>query len=618
MEPNTIYVFAVLALAIIMFVSDKVRLDLVAILVIFALVLGHKITGGDPIISAKQGVAGFGATVVLLIGGLFLVGEGLAQTGVSYAMGDKIVEWAGTGRVKLIALLMTAVAIISAFMSSTGAVAIFIPVAIRLAQRAGMKRQEVLMPLSFGALIGGMLTLIGTPPNIVVADQLGRAGLQPFEFFTFTPIGLVILALGIVYFALFGAKLLSKCGRKDGSEEVEEVKAGSILSFLQRYEIEERAVRLKINDNSGIVGKTAVDALLRTQLGVSVFGLQQAKNGSKLVSAHSAIPFSAGDVIYGVKAADLDEGKLKELGLTLMPRSEDDFHLSARELGLADLIVTQNSQLVGQNLKESNFRKRHNLGAVGVMRRGQPLEGNFAETKLEFGDQLLVAGDWTNIKTLNKRSKDFLVASLPEEIEDVVAKPHLAWVSVAVVCFMLALLVFKLVPSVIAILMASVLMVLTKCVDGKDTYRVINWQSLVLIAGMLPMATALKSSGGLEFVVSTLLAAVGDSGPYVLLAAIFIITSLFSQVISNTATSVLLAPIAIGAAQAMGVSPYPIMMGVAIAASTAFATPVASPVNMLVLEPGNYRFVDFAIVGLPLQILAFLVSLVAIPMFLPF
>ena len=618
MEPNILYVFIVLAVAIAMFVSDKVRLDLVAILVIFALVLGHKITGGDPIISAKQGVAGFGATVVLLIGGLFLVGEGLAQTGVSYAMGDKIVEWAGTGRVKLIALLMTAVAIISAFMSSTGAVAIFIPVAIRLAQRAGMRRTEVLMPLSFGALIGGMLTLIGTPPNIVVADQLGRAGLVPFEFFTFTPIGLIILALGIAYFAVFGAGLLRKVGRKDVSEEDSNVKAGSIASFLKKYEIDENAARLKVADGSGVIGKTAVEALLRTQLGFSVFGVEHADGKGKLLPATASVKFAAGDTIYGVMAADLDEGKLKELGLARLPKSEDDYHLSARELGLADLIVTQNSELVGYNLKESDFRRRYDLGAVGIMRRGKAVEGNFADTKLEFGDQLLVSGDWNNIKTLGKKSKDFLVASLPEEVEDVVAKPHLAWAAIAVVVLMLALLVFKLVPSVIAILIASVLMVLSGCVDGKDTYKVINWQSLVLIAGMLPMATALKSTGGLNLVVDTLLAAIGDSGPYVLLASIFVITSLFSQVISNTATSVLIAPVAIGAAQAMGVSPYPIMMGVAIAASTAFATPVASPVNMLVLEPGNYRFVDFAIVGLPLQILAFIVAVITIPMFLPF
>lgn len=603
-----IYVFAVLATAIVLFVSDKVRLDLVALLVVIALVLAN-------IITAKEGLSGFGATVVILIAGLFVVGEGLAQTGVSFAVGDKIVKIAGKGEVKLIALLMVSVALLSAFMSSTGAVAIFVPVAIRLATKSNIPPSRFLMPLAFGALIGGMLTLIGTPPNIVVSAQLETSGYAPFNFFDFTPIGIMILALGIGYFALFGRKLL---GRSEVASPNTKGRR-TVKSLLKTYEIEDDVARLIVDANSDLIGKTVVEAKLRSLLGFTVFGIMPAANPKSIaISAHADTPFAEGDIIYGVMADNTIEKEITKLDLTRLEKVEDDYHMSARELGLADVIITAQSDLVGRTLVECEFRKLYDLGVVAIMRKGKSIHSNFAEIPLEFGDQLLVVGDWKDVKALRQERHNFLVVSFPEEIKDLIPKPQLAWASIGIVALMLVLIVTKLVPTSIAVTIAAVLMVLSGCVSSRNVYNTINWQSLVLIAGMLPMAIALEKTGGLQLIVDTLMDVAGDSPPAVMLVALFVITSLFSQVISNTATSVLIAPVAIGAAQMMDVSPLPFLMAVAVAASTSFATPVASPVNMIVLGPGGYRFKDFLIVGLPLQILALILASIAIPIFFPF
>lgn len=612
MSWEILYVFAILGIAIILFISDKVRLDLVAIGVMLALSFGG-------ILTPAEAVAGFGAPVVLLIAGLFIVGEGLAQTGISYAVGDRIVQIAGQREAPLIILLMLSVASLAAFMSVTGAGAIFIPVAIRLAIRAGIAPSRLLMPLAFGALIGGMLTLIGTPPNLIANAELQKAGLTPFGFFSFTPIGLIILAIAIIYFVLYGRHLLPS--QANSAQPKQSQRRRSLTNMIEAYEIENNIVRFKVLSGSPLIGHTVVSAELRRKIGLTLFGIERhIPNRSKpeILSAHQDTPFQSGDRLYGVLTSHLQARHYEEFGLDPIELDEKGHHISARELGVADIIITPQSQMIGRTLTQSNFRKKHDISVVAIMRKGHPLRINFAHTKLEFGDQLLLVGDWDRIRKLRAAREDFLVLSFPEEIGNYLPRRKLAPIALAILAVMLGLIIFKLVPSVLAVLTAAAAMVVTSCVSPAKVYSTINWRSLVLIAGMMPMATALEKSGGLSLIVDQILALNSGNSPLAMLVALFLLTSILSQFTSNTATAILIAPVALKIATILSINPEPLLMSVAIAASTAFSTPVASPINTLVMGPGGYRFRDFARIGIPLQFIALLVSMLTIPYFLPF
>lgn len=610
MSWEILFVFAILGIAVILFVTDKVRLDLVAIGVMLSL-------GVSGILTPSETVAGFGAPVVLLIAGLFIVGEGLAQTGVSYAVGDKIVQVAGREEHKLIILLMLSVASLAAFMSVTGAGAIFIPVAIRLATRAGISPSKLLMPLAYAALIGGMLTLIGTPPNLVANAQLEAAGMEGFGFFTFTPIGLIILAIAIVHMLVYGRRLL----RNEGGSQNEGQERRSLNDMIEAYGVADNIVRLQLLKGSMLIDETVVSVKLRRKLGLTVFAIEDRKDGGahpKVGFMHSAITFRESDVIYGVMSEPISDETLAENGMRRLDMDETGHHISARELGIADLIVTPRSKLVDRTVSGAGFRTKHNLSVVGVMRKGQPIRSNFSNLKLEFGDQLLVLGDWEDIRKLRASREDFLLMAFPEEIKNYLPRRKLAPFALGILAIMLLLIIFKITPSVTAVLMAATAMVMTSCVDSKKVYSAVNWRSLVLIAGMMPMATALEKTGGLALIVDEMVRLNSGGSPYMMLVSLFVLTSVFSQFTSNTATAVLVAPVAFKVAAIMGINPEPLLMSVAIAASTAFSTPVASPINTLVMGPGNYRFKDYARIGVPLQLIALLISTFAIPFFLPF
>lgn len=601
------FVFAVLAGTVALFASDKVRLDVVAIVVIVVLAISGVLTAGEA-------VAGFGDPVVLLIAGLFVVGEGLFRTGVAYAVGNWLMRVSGSSEPRLLLLMMLAVAGLSAFMSSTGAVAIFIPVVLGIAAKIGASPSRLLLPLAIASLIGGMLTLIGTPPNLVVSTALGRAGLAPFSFFDFTPIGLLVLAVGVGYVSLIAPRLL----RGGGAAEAGQPEGRTMRELAEAYGVADRLHRLSIAADSPLAGKTIAEALLRTRYGVTVMAVE--RHGRFKPTVMPALMDTAllkGDVLYVIADAEQLADLVAEERLQELKREEKAEAKVIEEIGLAEVMLTPTSPLIGRTLKEARFRERYGLSVLGVQRKGVPLGPAKATTRLAFGDSILVGGGWKQIDLLHTRKKDFLVLTLPAEIREVAPARSRAPLALLIVLGMLALMTAGVVASVTAVLIAALAMVLSRCVSMEDAYRAINWQSVVLIAGMLPMATALEKTGGIALIVDGLVGGLGAFGPYALMAGLFVITSLFSQFISNTATTVLVAPIAIGAAAGMDVSAYPLLMTVAIAASTAFSTPVASPVNTLVLGPGHYRFNDFVRLGVPLQVLAMIVTLLAVPLLFP-
>jgi di/tricarboxylate transporter len=607
MTGEMLFVFALLAVTIALFLSDKLRLDVIAVLVVLTLMLSGLLT-------PAEALAGFADPVVIMIAGLFVLGEGLLRTGVAHGIGQWVTRTAGDGEGRLIALLMLAVALLSAFMSSTGAVAIFIPVVLSLCARTGMAPSRLLMPIAFASLIGGMLTLIGTPPNLIVSGELRRSGLEPFAFFDFAPIGLVVLAIAVGYILATSRRMLPGADPARAAPQ----NRLSLRDLAGAYGLTGRLHRLRVRPDSAVSGRSLAEARLRSRYGVVVVAVErQAGRSAAFEPALAQTVMTPGAALYAVAAPEAAQRAAAEEGLTIEPMDAAAERSLAEELGVVEIVVPPRSALAGKTVVESRFRERHRLTALAMTRRGSADADNVADRPLEPGDTVLMSGAWRHIRRAAAERDEFLVSTLPAEIEEVAPNRPRAPVAVLIVLAMLTIMTFGLLPNVAAVLLAALAMVLARCVSMSEAYGAINWESLVLIAGMLPMATALDRTGGITLIVDGLVDSLGAMGPIAMMTGLFVLTSVLSQFISNTATTVLMAPIALGSAAELGVSPYPLLMTVALAASTAFSTPVASPVNTLVLGPGGYRFMDFVKLGVPLQLLAMAVTLLLVPLVFP-
>ena len=603
MTGSILTVFLILGATIALFVSDRVRLDLVALLSLLALTLTGSIT-------PAQAAGAFGDPLVIIIAALFVVSGGLFRTGVAARVGRLLGRLAGRDEVRLIALTMLAVALLSSFMSSTGAVAVMLPVVVALAWDAGISPSKLLMPLSLGSLFGGMLTLIGTPPNLVVSQQLKSAGLEPFNFFAFTPPGLAVLAVGLAFMLVIGRRLLpsrapASQGGRDAAEEL------STRELADIYGLPGQLVHLRVRDDSPLAGRCLRDADLRARYAVSVLAIRTAGGEASRPMVPETC-FEGGDELFVQGSA----AAVREMAAGEALEPVDGRSLLPGNLGLVEVLLTPRSRLIGQTLRELRFRERFRVTVAGIQRVGRAVEGDLADVRLRFGDTLLVKGPWSHIDLLQGQQRDFVVVSHPPKREHPDPSERRAPIAILILLGMLVVMTTGVLPTFTAVLLAAVAMVATGCLGMEEAYRSVNWQSVVLIAAMLPMATALEASGGMQLIVDGL-TSLGGSGPLLMMAVLFVVTSLLSQVMSNTATTVLLAPIAFQAAVALGTSPHALLMAVAIAASTAFSTPIASPTNTIVLSAGAYRFGDYVKVGVPLQLLTLVVTLLVVPAVFP-
>jgi di/tricarboxylate transporter len=608
MSGDMIFLFVLLGVTILLFVSDRVRLDVVAIMVIIALMISG-------ILTPTEALAGFGDPVVILIAALFVVGESLYRTGIAFATGNWLMRVAGEGENRLIILLMLVVAFLSAFMSSTGAVAIFIPVALTLASKTGVAPSRIMMPMAIASLIGGMLTLIGTPPNLVVSTQLERSGLTPFNFFDFTPAGLVILLVGVAYVLTLGQKLIPTV-----VENISSPTGKSIIDLIAAYNKKEKILHAyKVPAGSALVGKSVADTHLREEYGIILVGYKRKRRlGEQNFPVFPKTVIQHEDLLYTVSERGDEKAFARDFELEEISLLDNERQKIRDTLGLVEVMLTPTSDLIGKSIREVGFRDRFRLNVLGINRKGTVLGSNPLDSILQFGDTLLIGGGWQPIRELMEQKEDFIVLTLPEEFSQVAPQGSKAPIALTILLVMLVMLTFNILPTVTTVLITALAMGIAGCISMKQAYKSISWESLVLIAGMLPMATALEKTGAIQLIIEDMVDMLGDAGPRMIMAALFILTSVFSQFISNTATTVLIAPIATGVAVSMGVSPYPLVMMVAIAASTSFSTPVASPVNMLIMGPGGYRFADFAKVGVPLQIIILFVALFILPILFPF
>ena len=623
----------ILVITVAMFIWGRVRADIVALTALAALlVLG--------ILTPAEALAGFSSPIVIMMIGLFVVGGAIMQTGLAKLTGNKLMALSRGNETITFLLVMLVTSFIGAFVSNTGTVALMMPIIMSIAAGSGMQSSRFLMPLAFAGSLGGMLTLIGTPPNLVIDEVLTAAGYQPLAFFSFFPVGIIVIAIGIIVLMPLSKIFLSKSQgnkKKKNAKSLDDlVDEYRLLDNLHRYIVPSSRTSAARDENGNrmdIVGKTLKELSIQKKYGVSIIEIRNEKKSRlglvKDVNqnmAKSSSTIQVHDTLYIIG----DEQKMQRFARDYGLRKMKDVKIDFYDLGLTEIVVMPTSNFAGLRIGEANLRKRFGINVLGVKRgssssssseggRGgnEYITDNLIAAKLHVGDMLLVQGEWTNLAHLTADTTNWVVLDQPEKTADKVLLDYKAPVAAAIMLLMIAMMVFDFIPvaPVTAVIIAGLLTVFAGCFRNVEAaYKTINWESIVLIAAMMPMSTALEKTGASALVSQGLVDSLGAMGPTALLAGIYFTTSLMTMFISNTATAVLMAPIALVAAQQVGVSPYSFLFAVTLGASMCFASPFSTPPNALVMKAGGYTFMDYVKVGLPLQIIIGVVMTFVLPL----
>ncbi len=768
-----------LVIILILFITEKVRVDVVALGVMVSLALLGLVT-------PAEALSGFSSPAVITVWAVLILSAGLSRTGVAHWIGSRLFNLAGNSVTRLVIIIMTTAGLLSGFMNSIGIASLMLPVVIDISKRTKIPAYKLLMPLAFASLLGGVTTLIGTPPNILVSQALFSYGLEPFKMFDFLPTGLIALTAGILYMSFIGLKLLSRRvqiedlksnqtnfeeffslkerlfaihvpsnsalegktlgqsrlgailginviavirngqvilapdikfsiqsndrlvvgGRPDSvqqisgkhqlivedasltaewlrSEDIEVAEAAisshsnlfgktiSEIGFRQNfglnvlaiwrdgnprrtnfqdlplqlgdtflvqgqrqkiedlakdanflvssadqadlYRLHERLVAVRIPEGSDLVGKTLSQSRLGKAYGFAVLGI--VREGDTLLMPGPEEKLNSGDIL-------LTEGKSEDLE-TLRGLQELEFEssinlniseLESELVGMTEAIVSPHSSLPGKTLRQIHFREKYGLNILAIWREGRAFRSFLSDLALKYGDTLLIFGLREQLKILGS-DPEFLV--LTEEAQEVPRRKKMPF-AILIMALVLLVVILEWVPIAIAAVAGAVLMILTGCLTPDEAYRNISWKAIFLIAGMLPLGIAMEKTGTASYLAESMIRLVGGLGPVAVTAGIFLLTALTSQIMPNPAVAVLLAPIALNSAVEMGVSPYPLMMAVAVSASAAFLSPVGHPANIMVMGPGGYRFSDFTRIGVPLILILLVIMMIAIPIFWPF
>ena len=582
----------ILIITVAMFIWGRVRADIVALTALAALLVFG-------ILTPTEALAGFSSPIVIMMIGLFVVGGAIMQTGLAKLTGNKLMALSHGNETVTFLLVMLVTSFIGAFVSNTGTVALMMPIIVSLAAASGLQSSRFLMPLAFAGSLGGMLTLIGTPPNLVIDEVLTEAGYQSLSFFSFMPVGLIVIAIGIIVLMPLSRVFLSRkqSGKKkqSGKSLDDLVQEYRLLDNLHRYIVPSHRSSAAIDEKGEkleIVGKTLKELSIQKLYGVSVIEIRNEKK-SRL-------------------------GLMKDINQNMAKSSSV---IGEHDLGLSEIVVMPTSHFAGLRIGEANLRKRFGMNVLGIRRGDEYITDNLIGTRLHVGDMLLVQGEWTNLAHLASDTTNWVVLDQSEKTADKVLLDYKAPVAAAIMLLMVVMMVFDFIPvaPVTAVIIAGLLTVFAGCFRNVEAaYKTINWESIVLIAAMMPMSTALEKTGVSALVSQTLVDSLGALGPTALLAGIYFTTSLMTMFISNTATAVLMAPIALVAAQQVGVSPYAFLFAVTLGASMCFASPFSTPPNALVMKAGGYSFMDYVKVGLPLQIIIGIVMTFVLPLLFPY
>ncbi|MGB7295774.1 MAG: SLC13 family permease [Candidatus Aminicenantales bacterium] len=583
---SQVIIFATLFLAIILFIWGRWRYDIVAVM---ALLLAT-IAG---IVPADEAFLGFGHPAVITVVAVLILGRGLTNSGLVDELAHQLSKVGKKPWVQVVSLT-SVVAFLSAFINNVGAIAIILPVAVQIARKNKRSPFYLLMPIAFGSLLGGLTTMIGTPPNIIIALARAKTGSPPFGMFDFTPVGLGVAVAGIVFISVVGWRLVPERKGQASREEL--------------FHIEDYLTEVRVSKGSPLAGAQLSALSQFKDVEVNVIGIARGKRRIIAPSAHEyldegdilVIEADSGDLKSLIRAARLDLAEDKKLGNDI---------LKSEEMGLSEAIVTGNSMIIGKTAYSLNLRQKFGLNLLAVARKGRRLKSRLASLRFQNGDILLFSGAMETVhETLRQ------LGCIPLARREIgVRQPQKALLGAAIFLGAVGSAALGLLPIQVALVLAVVLMVLSGLISMRELYESVDWSVIVLLGALIPVGRALETSGGAGTIAHQFLVLTHGMSPAVPLVGLLSWTTLLSNIINNAATAVLMAPIAVNIASALSVSPDPFLMSVAIGASCAFLTPIGHQSNTLVMGPAGYRFGDYWRMGLPLQIL---IVLIAVPLIL--
>lgn len=573
-------------------VTEKLRVDLAAIFVSIALIATRVLT-------PEQGLAGFSNSATVTVAAMFVLSAGLSRTGALQSVTAALVKVARWMPWLALLVMMMLAAAASAFINNTAVVAVLLPVALEMGRAAKLSPSRLLMPLSFASMFGGVCTLIGTSTNILVSSIAEKQGLRPFTLFEPAPLGLILAAAGMAYMFLIGIRLIEE--RRAGTELTEVFEMGRYLTDVV------------LGPQAKSVGTVAARSPLVKDLDVEILAVF--RKGQRLNLPPEEIVLEAGDVIR----LNCDAGRIENLqhrfGVSLISHlGWRDYDLEGEDVELVEAVVAPNSPLIGETLKSLQFKDAYGAKVLAIRHHGQVAQEKLDSVPLSAGDTLLLSVTQDRLESIAKNPAFVLVTrkAMPRYRKDK------ALVAVAILAGVVAAAALKIAPIVVAALTGAALMVVTGCLKPDEVYPAVDWKVILMLAGLIPLGTAIETTGLAAMLAKFIAAVFGYFGPAVFLSALYLATSLLTEVMSNSATAVLLAPIAISSAQAMGVDARPFLVAVMFAASSSFMTPVGYQTNTLIYGPGAYKFRDFLRVGTPLNLIFWILATIFIPRYWPF
>lgn len=597
MNVNVLLTFAVLGLALVLFIWNRLRADVVGLIVLATVVLLG-------LVEPATAVSGFSNEAVITVAAMFVLSSGLLRTGAIDVLGRAVSRLGGRSELRLLLVSLVIVVPLSAFINNTPVVVVMVPVVMGIARQTGATPSRLLMPISFASQLGGTLTLIGTSTNLLVAGLIVELGLPRLQLFDITLPALILTAIGLVYLITIGRRLLP----------VRE----SAADLVATYELREYMTVLRVQTDSPLVGRSLRESRLRENLGLNVVAID--RDGQRISTPRGGVQIQAGDVlIAGGRVADIariaDVEHLEILGaepkVAIFGPAGDE---APRDTRLAELIVPPRSPVIGRTLRQLHFRGRYGVPVLGMQRHGISLNEALGDVPLRAGDTLLIEGLPSELQQLHDSGDLALLGALDLPTR----RRRKMKLAVGIMAIVMAIAAFELLPIMIASILGVIAMFVTGCVKPDEAYEDVDWMVIVLLGSLIPLGVAMQSSGTAALIAKQVLALTGDLGPYGVLAAFYVLTSLLTEIISNNAAAVVLTPIAVATAASIEVSPLPFVIAVMFAASNSFMTPVGYQTNTFVYAPGGYRFSDFMRVGTPLGILIAAAAVAVIPVFFPF
>ena len=577
MEYDLIVVLLVVLMSIILFATEVVRIDVAALIIASTLM----ITG---VVTPEQGVSGFSNPATITVFSMLMISLGLENTGLVSVLGEKLMKYSGKKEWQVIFMLMVVVGILSAFINNTAAVAVFLPVVLTISKETGISPSKLLMPTSFAAIIGGSCTLIGTSTNILVSSIAEAHGIGGFSMFEFSKLGLMFLGAGIIYMIFIGRFLIPE---RRGEN-----------SLTDAYQMREYLTEIIIKKGSKLIGKTLGESQLREKFDIDVL---------EIMRMDGAMGFP--DIGELIKENDLllIRGNVKEImkiqdqeGIDIKAKSlVDDAQLSSGEAVLVEAVIAPESFLIGKTVKTANFRQRYGAMAVAVRRDGVSLRKKISLVEFRLGDSLLIECQKSQLQSMYRTTDLIMLNKITKRRID---KSKMG-VGVAIIVSVVTLAALGILPIMVSAFAGGLLMVLTKCISLRRVYRRMEWQIIFLLAGIIPLGVAMENSGAATYIADMVINVAGDLGPVGIVALLYLVTLLTTEVMSNNASAILLAPIALTISTQLGYDPKPFLFTIMFAASFSFLTPIGYQTNALIYGPGNYKYTDYARTGIILSLL---------------